>query len=471
MIRNFVAGLVWGAVVAGVGLGVISQVAPMPARMAAPHDTAASDTALPETVTPPDALDPAAEPETVVTQTVAPQEVPVEPVAPDALAQSDTLTEAAPEAAPAKPATQTAQPAPEPAAPQPAPQADAPAAPATTEESQSAPSLAGDQSAPALPMPSAQPDSQTSDPAPTAPDLPPPAPVETDEALLTPAPAPATQPEPALVTPDAPPAPETMSPDTSLPKLVDGVTTGRLPAIGETDRQPETEATAASQPPIDRFARPFENPTAKPMFALVLMDSGAPDLDRAKLAALPFPVTFVIDPAAPDAATAAQIYRAAGQEVVMLASGIPAGATASDLEQTFQSHATTLPEAVAVLDLASDGFQDNRPLATLVVPVLKSQGRGLLTFDRGLNAADQVARRDGVRAATIFRILDSEGEDTPLIRRYLDRAAFKAAQEGRVVVLGQTRAETVAAILEWTVEGRASSVALAPLTAVLITPN
>jgi polysaccharide deacetylase 2 family uncharacterized protein YibQ len=186
---------------------------------------------------------------------------------------------------------------------------------------------------------------------------------------------------------------------------------------------------------------------------------------------LPFPVTFVIDPASANAAAAAQIYRAAGQEVVMLASGIPAGASAADLEQTFQALATTLPEAVAVLDLPTGGFQDDRPLATLVVPVLKDQGRGLLTYDRGLNAADQVARRDGVRAATIFRMLDAEGEDTPLIRRYLDRAAFKAAQEGRVVVLGQTRDETVAAILEWTVEGRASSVALAPLTAVLITPN
>ena len=146
-------------------------------------------------------------------------------------------------------------------------------------------------------------------------------------------------------------------------------------------------------------------------------------------------------------------------------------ATAADLEQTFQSNAATLPESVAVLDQASDGFQDNRPLATMVIPVLQAQGRGLLTFDKGLNAADQVARREGLRAATIFRSLDTDGEDTPLIRRYLDRAAFKAAQEGRVVVLGQTRDETVAALLEWTVEGRAASIALAPLTATLIAAN
>ena len=67
----------------------------------------------------------------------------------------------------------------------------------------------------------------------------------------------------------------------------------------------------------------------------------------------------------------------------------------------------------------------------------------------------------------IFRRLDGGGESKQTIRRYLDRAAFKAAQEGSVVVIGDTRAATVAAILEWTVEGRASSVTLAPLTAVL----
>ena len=120
-----------------------------------------------------------------------------------------------------------------------------------------------------------------------------------------------------------------------------------------------------------------------------------------------------------------------------------------------------------MIDLASGGFQDNRPLATLVVPLIKAQGRGLITYDMGLNAADQVARREDVPSAAIFRQLDAEDEDVPVIRRYLDRAAFKAAQEGRVVVLGQTRPETIAALMEWTLEGRASSVTLAPATAVM----
>jgi uncharacterized protein len=54
-----------------------------------------------------------------------------------------------------------------------------------------------------------------------------------------------------------------------------------------------------------------------------------------------------------------------------------------------------------------------------------------------------------------------------VIRRYLDRAAFKAAQEGRVAVIGTLRDETVKAIMEWAVEGRSATVALAPISALM----
>ena len=249
-----------------------------------------------------------------------------------------------------------------------------------------------------------------------------------------------------------------------------------LPKIVPVPPTPAPETASAPEavvplpddaPPIDRFARPFDNVAGKPLFAVVLIDTGDPQIDRAALAAIPFPVTFALDPTAPESALAASIYRAAGQEVVMLATGLPAGATAADLEVSFGAHEAALPEAVAVLDLEAGGFQADRPLSTLVVPVLKGQGRGLLSWDRGLNAASQVARREGLRSGVIFRRLDGEGEPVAQMRRYLDRAAFKAAQDGRVIVAGETRANTVQALLEWAVEGRASSVALAPLTAVL----
>ncbi len=272
--------------------------------------------------------------------------------------------------------------------------------------------------------------------------------------------------------------PEPLVPVPSLAAKGQVPATERLPKVAPVAPAPEidTAPDAAPEavvtlpddaPPIDRFARAFDNAAGKPLFAVVLIDTGDPLIDRTALAAIPFPVTFALDPSAPSAALAASIYRAAGQEVVMLATGLPAGATAADVEVSFGAHEAALPEAVAVMDLEAGGFQGDRPLSTLVVPVLAGQGRGLLSWDRGLNAASQVARREGLRSGVIFRRLDGEGEPVAQMRRYLDRAAFKAAQDGRVIVAGETRANTVAAILEWAVEGRASTVALAPLTATL----
>jgi hypothetical protein len=151
----------------------------------------------------------------------------------------------------------------------------------------------------------------------------------------------------------------------------------------------------------------------------------------------------------------------------MLASGLPSGANASDISVSLEAMAAVLPESVALVDLENGGFQGNRTLATQVLAVVADQGRGVISWDRGLNAASQVARREGIRNALVFRALDGGEESSPVIRRYLDRAAFKAAQDGRVVVSGTTRPETVAALLEWAVEGRAATVALAPATAVM----
>ena len=324
--------------------------------------------------------------------------------------------------------------------------------------------------------------------APGGVELPPPPPLDPEEeALLVPAPEPAAPPPPALIVPDPTPPPEAaqdqdgegtarLPTDDGLDRAVDGVTVGRLPTItapaaeaapGTTSGAETADAAPPDDRPLARFARSFDNPAAKPLFAILLVDPGGDGVERGAFASLPFPVSFVIDPLDPGAAEAARIYRAAGQEVAMLATGIPQGATAADLEQTFQAHAATLPEALAVVDLPDGGFQQDRPLASQVVPIIASQGRGLVTFDRGLNAADQVARRAEAPSASIFRILDGEGEDAAAMRRLLDRAAFRAAQQGRVTVIGSARPETVAVLLEWAVEGRATSVALAPLSAVM----
>lgn len=523
LIRNFLAGAVWGGVVASVGLAVVSEVAPLPERsvnvvateVAPPAVTAADSegvtTAAPlasggetnETA----ALEPLGVPETSSAPLNAPEtDAPAAMASPDISA--DTPAVAMLDPAPAADSSisgaatvspdasgsdtapvQSALPpvlAPEtqetllqpaqvaPAAIEPAPSgvADVPTTPEVVTEG--APKIEGRAALPQIASDAAP--AITPEVTPRV--LPQILPPQQPDAML-PAVEPSVEPSPVLIEPVPEGAaevgkpkildltkPSRLVPDPNLPTVG---AESRLPSIGEDATkavEPDASASADSTP-LHRYARTFLDVADKPRYAIVLIDDGSKELDRAKLAALPFPVTFAVDPMAENAQAAAQIYRAAGQEVITLANGIPPNASASDLEQSFQSIDAVLPESVAVLDLAQNGFQDNRPLATQVVAVIKGEGRGVLTYDRGLNAADQVARRDGVPAATIFRSIDDQGEDAPLIRRYLDRAAFKAAQEGHVVVIGQTRPETITALLEWTVEGRASSVALAPISAVL----
>ncbi|PZR00004.1 MAG: hypothetical protein DI533_05115 [Cereibacter sphaeroides] len=424
-----------------------------------------------------------------------PDQDPVVPGTSEAPASAAAPAVGAPDAGQALPSTDTMT------AAAPEPDLTSPDAPGQPEVDSALPDLGGAAPQPAAPSAIVAPETPTADALPSDADLPPPPPLTPEEQALADT-APEATPEVAL-TPDAAepeaeaeteapvavlPTDPPLAPVTPLPEVglsrdaalagpesgfsgeVDGVVTNRLPRIGDAPPATEEDAAAAvSDAPIDRYSRKFDNPTGKPVFAIVLVDDGDPGLDREKLAQLPFPVTFALDPQLPDAGQIAADYRAAGQEVIMLATGIPEGANASDIEVTFAAHAAAMPEAVGVLDLAQGGFQGNRPLATMVVPVIKGQGRGLLTYDAGLNAADQVASRDEVRAATVFRRIDPDGEPVGAIRRTLDRAAFKAAQTGRVAVVGEARPETVAALLEWSVEGRAAAVALAPASAVMVT--
>jgi polysaccharide deacetylase 2 family uncharacterized protein YibQ len=254
-----------------------------------------------------------------------------------------------------------------------------------------------------------------------------------------------------------------------------GVRTGRLPQIGA--EQPGTAESAPAEAPgpgaaaetgpdapLARFSQPFSNPDGLPRLAIILLDDGAGG-DR--LANLDLPVTVALDPAAPGAAAAAARYRAAGKEVLILANALPPGASAADVEVSLAGMFAAVPPAVGVLDTLAGGFQNDRIRARHVVEILGAEGYGLLTHDRGLNAAAQLAEQAALPVGRVFRALDAEGEDEETIRRYLDRAAFRAAQQGTAIVLGHNRPETVAALIGWAMEGRARGVALAPVTAAL----
>jgi hypothetical protein len=471
-----------------------------PAAVAA-APTTQTEAAAPAAPSPPAAITPAVSPDQA-----APAPSPPAPAPADASAAPAPASTVASQAPPASAAPQAAAPVTAPAETDPAPALTAPDAPA--------PQVAASDAAPAAEpapahdvllepaaVPAAAPDAGAS---PGMTGAAPAAPAVTAEAPVSPA-APdkpvvlnlgtETPPQPGQTPTVEDDKPSTLLGVGSLTNRAPDVKTGALPQIGKGDAaapaalpqigapaepkvgtglpQIGTAPPAAAAPanvtgPIADFARPFTPvDPAKPAFVILLRDIGAAGMDRASLLKLPFPVSVVLDPLSPDAPGVMQAWRQAGQEVVLSMTGLPEGAVASDVAQTFQALTTSLPETVAVIDTTGATFQNNRPLATLVVPEVKDSGRGLVTFDEGLDAADQIARRDGVPATRIFRRLDAQGEAKDVIRRYLDRAAFKAAQDGFVVVMGDTRPETIAAILEWTVEGRASNVNLAPLTAVL----
>lgn len=435
-----------------------------------PAALAAAEVTKPETP-----AEPSKPAETLADAAVEPPEAPAE------AASAVEVPEPAPEPAPAEAAPVETVPT-EPAPVEPAPVEPAPVEPAVEPETALAESAPAGE--PAV-LDAATPGDDTLiaelAPAPEVPvteappaQLTPPEPMPTPDSDAAPTDPAADEAAPAL--PGTRPAPlpgETAEAEaearTSTFKPAPG-----LPRASEAAEEPAADpaATDPAAAPIDprplaQFAATFENPDAKPPFAIVLVDDGSAGLDRANLAALPFPVSFALNPLDPASAQHAATYRAAGKEVVMLVTGIAEGAMPADVEVAFQSMEQGLPEAVAVMDLPVPSFQNRRPLAATVVPILKAQGRGLLTWDAGLNAADQVARREDLEAGVIFRDIGSTGSDAAAIRRLLDRAVFKAGQDGRVSVVGSADPATVAALLEWTVEGKAATVALAPVTAVL----
>jgi polysaccharide deacetylase 2 family uncharacterized protein YibQ len=102
-----------------------------------------------------------------------------------------------------------------------------------------------------------------------------------------------------------------------------------------------------TDPALEAFAAPFDPAETRPLIAVILIDEPDDRLDIETLTRFSFPVAFAIDPSRPDAAERAAIYRAAGFEVLMLASVIPEGATASDTEVALSVARDRVPEAIA----------------------------------------------------------------------------------------------------------------------------
>ncbi|MFK7753641.1 MAG: divergent polysaccharide deacetylase family protein [Sedimentitalea sp.] len=242
------------------------------------------------------------------------------------------------------------------------------------------------------------------------------------------------------------------------------------PVVPLTDRN--AQAALAQDPavqngvsPLLAYAVDFENPDDKPLMSIVLIDD-EDSIGAEALADFPYPLTFAINPFDQGAAAKMQRHREAGFEVVALVD-LPAQSRAQDVEVNLSVGFNAVPEALAVLEGTGSGVQGNRALSDQLTAYLGSTGRGLITQGNGLNTAQKLALRDGVPAAVVFRDFDGAGQTPTVMRRFLDQAAFRAGQEGAVIMMGRVRPDTVSALLLWGLQDRASRVALAPVSAVL----
>ncbi|MGR3549611.1 divergent polysaccharide deacetylase family protein [Pseudooceanicola sp.] len=227
------------------------------------------------------------------------------------------------------------------------------------------------------------------------------------------------------------------------------------------DTLPETPTSEPEdiRPPIERFAVPFENPEGKPILAIVLIDDGAGATDLPPN--FPYPLSVAVAANAPDAAARMRRYRAEGLEVLALAD-LPANPGPADVTAAAPEWFDALPEAVAVMETPARNLQTGRATSEALAATLAETGHGLLLYPEGLDTARKLATRRGVPAASVFRDLDGEGQDASVVRRFLDHSAFKAGQEGAVILVARLRPETVQALLVWGLADRASRVALAP---------
>ena len=321
---------------------------------------------------------------------------------------------------------------------------------------------------PATETPAPQPETPAATPAAPAEESPV---IVTEEATPDPdaAPSEETTEDPEEVAALDPLRPQIGRPAVSLTERETGVAVNR-PGTGESEAAAPNGIDREDLPPISRFAQPFINAEGKPLMSIVLIDDGTGPVSGASavsaLRSFPSAVSIAVDAMLPDAADRMAIYRTAGLEVLAMVD-LPAGSQARDAETTLDLVLSRMPEVVGLLEGTGTGLQTDREAADQVTAILASTGHGLVTQNQGLNTMPKLARKAGVPAAPIFRDFDSKGQTAAVIRRFLDQAAFKAGQEGGVIMLGRLRPDTISALLLWGLQDRAGQVAIAPVSAVL----
>ncbi|WP_371169820.1 divergent polysaccharide deacetylase family protein [Aliiroseovarius sp. 2305UL8-7] len=448
MARGFLSGVLWGSVVSVVGLGVVSlQIAPVKPSWetrAAPAENAA-------------------------------EEAPSDDAAPNddqTAGQADSGTDTAGQAA----ASETSD-----ATPDTAPQADQtpPDAISAPDAPDAVPSVDAEADAAVATPQAPEAPAQSEGAAPVEPDTPPAAaPSEATDNNSDGSASAAEEPEASVpqTIPDLANSPQIKSdPVAPIGDLADGVKTNRLPTIddnvteeaGAADADAPVLVTDGQSLAIDRNAAPFENPEGRPLMSIVLADQGPARASLGDLRGLPFPISVIVDASASDAEEAMAFYRDVGAEVIIKPT-LPTGATPKDAEENFQAQAALTDQAVAVFMDQESGFQGDSALAAQISEILVASGHGLVSEAQGLNTGHKTALKTGVASGVVFRELDGDGQDGKVIRRFLDNAAFKAGQENGVILVGQAKSDTLQALIEWSLGNRVKSVAMAPVSALLL---
>lgn len=476
MSKSFVAGSVAGAAVAVAGLVSVSLIS---AERGPMSETKVIESAAPEITSEVAATTEAAAPEATAettAETTTP-EVTAQTTAPEVTAQ--TTAEASSQTTEPAPATESEASAPEPqgsaqvsgagqegsiplaAAPAPAATAEPAKAAEPAPEPEGSAKVSGAGQEGSLPLAEA--------PAPTA-DAPTTAP-KADETGAAPSTEGATADQPKILeTGTAKPMSEIKGTvGQGFENQASGVTV-LTPGAAKPEPAPEP-APAVEAPPMVRFAAAFANPTAKPVLGIVLLSPDAGAIDPEALSALPFTVTLAIDPLAKGATDLAARARKTGEEVAVLANIAPEGTQPSDLEVNYQAFLQALPEAVALIGHYDAPSALTPQEAEHVAELLKADGRGLITYDHGLNADRHAAQKVGATVASIGRIFTQADVGGAGFARAMDQAAFDARQKGRGMVALPMTPEAVTALMAWAAGPSAAAVAIGPATALMAAPK
>ena len=205
----------------------------------------------------------------------------------------------------------------------------------------------------------------------------------------------------------------------------------------------------------------------QPLMAVVLVDNGNMRLDPDILGSLPFTVTIAV-PAKNDVHNALmRYYRDEGFEVALLID-LPEGSNATEVTEILDKAISTVSEATTILERTPGTLQNSREISTALADRLALSGHGLVLYDTGVNPALERAKSVAVPVKTIYRNLDQDNGNERAMRRFLDGAAFRAQQEGSVIIVASPSPSVISALTFWSLQERSSSVIKTSLSQALL---